>query len=188
MTSTTHPLDGPAADPPRDLSQDALYQEATRRHGRDLARFLAGYERDPARRQELLQDVHLALWQSFAAFRGQCSLRTWAYRIAHNVGATHIQRALRITDRDCVALEDIEDVVGADGVASTERQMDLARVYALIHRLGPVDREVMLLYLEDLDAAAIGEITGLSANNVATKVHRIKKMLALQMNAGEAQP
>ncbi len=87
-----------------------------------------------------------------------------------------------------MALEDIENVAGADGVAATERQMDLARVYALIHRLGPVDREVMLLYLEDLDAAAIGEITGLSANNVATKVHRIKKLLALQMNAGEAQP
>lgn len=189
MNTTTHPLDGPAADLSTGLSQDELYQEATRRHGRDLARFIAGYERDAARRQELLQDVHLALWQSFAAFRGQCSLRTWAYRIAHNTGATHIRRALRITDRDCVALEDIEDVIGGDdAVASTERRLDLERVYALIHRLAPVDREVMLLYLEGLDAAGIGEITGLSANNVATKVHRVKKLLALQMNAGEGQP
>lgn len=188
MTTTAHPLDGPSADVSPGLSQDELYQEAARRHGRDLARFIAGYERDAARRQELLQDVHLALWQSCATFRGQCSLRTWAYRVAHNVGATHIQRARRVTDRDCVALDEIEDVAGTDGVASAERRLDLERVHALIHRLGPVDREVMLLYLEDLDAASIGEITGLSANNVATKVHRIKKLLALQMNAGEAQP
>lgn len=189
MNATASSPDTLAADPPPALSQDALYQEAAQRHGRDLARFIAGYERDPARRQELLQDVHLALWQSFAAFRGQCSLRTWAYRIAHNTGATHIQRSLRITDRDCVALEDIVDIAGPDDSAgAVERRLDLERVYGLIHRLGPLDREVMLLYLEDLDAAGIGEITGLSANNVATKVHRIKKLLALQMNAGEAQP
>ena len=46
----------------------------------------------------------------------------------------------------------------------------------------------MLLYLEDLDAASIGDVTGLSARNVATKVHRIKKLLAAQMNGPEAQP
>ncbi len=166
------------------LTQDQLYVEAARRHGRDVARFVAGYERDLDKRQELLQEVHLALWQSFAGFRGQCSLRTWVYRIAHNTGATHIQRSLRVADRDGVGLEHIEDTaVGDDGVAATERRLDLERVFALIHRLAPVDREVMLLYLEDLDAAAIGEVTGLSAGNVATKVHRIKRLLAVQMNA-----
>lgn len=169
-------------------SQDELYQEATRRHGRDVARFVAGYERDLDKRQELLQEVHLALWQSFAGFRGQCSLRTWVYRIAHNTGATHIQRSLRTADRERLVLEDVEEtVVGDEGVASTERRLDLERVFALIHRLGPIDREVMLLYLEDLDAVAIGEITGLSASNVATKVHRIKKLLAVQLNTREAR-
>jgi len=169
------------------LDQDALYQESTRRHGRDIARFVAGYERDLAKRQELLQEVHLALWQSLASFRGQCALRTWVYRIAHNTGASHIQRDRRVADRGHLDLGDVEALAGDDAaIASTERRIDLERVYALIHRLGPMDREVMLLYLEDLDAAAIGEITGLSAANVATKVHRIKKLLAAQLNAKEA--
>ena len=48
--------------------------------------------RDPALRRELLQEVHLALWQSFANYQAQCSLRTWVYRVAHNVGVSHIQR------------------------------------------------------------------------------------------------
>ena len=45
----------------------------------------------------------------------------------------------------------------------------LARLRALIHRLKPVDRNVMLLYLEGLSAAAIGEVTGLSPANVAQR-------------------
>jgi RNA polymerase sigma-70 factor (ECF subfamily) len=48
----------------------------------------------------------------------------------------------------------------------------------MIHALKPPDAQVMLLYLEDLDAAAIGEITGLSAPAIATKIHRIKAVLA----------
>jgi RNA polymerase sigma-70 factor (ECF subfamily) len=171
------------------LSQDDAYLDAIDCHGRDIARFVAGYERDLAKRQELLQEVHVALWQSFAGFRAQCSLRTWVYRVAHNIGASHIQRSLKTAERHYVALEDVESIPSGDaGIESAERRLDLARVFVLIHRLQPIDREVMLLYLEDLDAASIGEVTGLSARNVATKVHRIKKLLAVQMNVTEIHP
>lgn len=170
--------------------QDALYRQTVCQYGPDIARFVAGYERDEARRQELLQDVHVALWQSFAGFRGQCGLRTWVYRVAHNVGASHIERARKVAERGYLGLDDAaaEAVIGDDtGIASAERRIDLQRIYALIHRLKPADREVMLLYLEDLDAAAIGEVTGLSARNVATKVHRIKAVLAQQLRVQEPQ-
>ncbi|HEY7807708.1 MAG TPA: sigma-70 region 4 domain-containing protein, partial [Croceibacterium sp.] len=49
---------------------------------------------------------------------------------------------------------------------------------ATIHRLKPADRQVMLLYLEDLTAAEIGEVTGLSAGAVAVRIHRLKALLA----------
>ena len=171
-------------DPHRpEAERDTDYHQAVAAHGRELARFVAGYERDPARRKELLQEVHVALWQSLAGFRGQCSLRTWAFRVAHNVGATHIQRSVRVAERDYLPLEEAESVLATDaGIDRTERRMELDRVMGLIHRLAPLDRQVMLLYLEDLDAATIGEATGLSARNVATKVHRIKALLAAQVN------
>jgi RNA polymerase sigma-70 factor (ECF subfamily) len=44
---------------------------------------------------------------------------------------------------------------------------------------------VILAYLEDMDAAAIGEITGLSPGNVAIKIHRIKNILSRRFRAGE---
>jgi RNA polymerase sigma-70 factor (ECF subfamily) len=165
-----------------DSSQDALYRQALAAHGAELARCCQGYERDPALRQELQQELHLALWQSLAAFRGECSLRTWVYRVAHNVGARHVQQ--HAGKGQMLELDEIEHLPDdrLDPV-HTERRLDLQRVLALVHRLAPLDRELMLLYLEELDAASIADITGLSARNVATKIHRIKALLARQLAA-----
>lgn len=171
-----------------DTGADHLYQQAIDNYGPDIARFAIGYERDDHRRQELLQEIHVTLWQSFANFKSQCSLRTWVYRVAHNVGVDHIQRSRKSLARDCIDLDDAQAVMDPSAdIALTDRRLDLQRLLALIHRLAPLDREVMLLYLEDLDAAGIGEITGISARNVATKVHRIKSLLASQLAAGGKQ-
>jgi len=165
------------------LSQESRYHAAVEIHGRDVARFVAGYEKDPARRQDLLQEVHVSLWQSLAGFRGQCSVRTWVYRVAHNTCVTHIQKSLRSLERQAVALDDIAD--RADDAADADlanRRLDLQRILAVVHSLKALDRQVMLLYLEDLDAAAIAEVTGLSAGNIATKIHRLKSLLAARLN------
>lgn len=177
MTASPSP-----AAPVAGTGQNERYRHAIAQYGADIARFAMGYERDAAKRQELLQEIHVALWQSFATYQEQCSLRTWAYRVAHNVGTTHIQRTFRMADRIRLDLDEAEQVADErDSIADTERRMDMQRLLALIHRLAPLDREVMLLYLEDLDAAAIGDVTGLSARNVATKIHRIKALLARQL-------
>jgi RNA polymerase sigma-70 factor (ECF subfamily) len=160
-------------------TSQALYLDAVGKYGRDIARFVAGYERDSAVRQELLQEVHLALWQSFAGFAHQCSLRTWVYRVAHNVGASHVRRAMRRPEQAGVSLDEVALRIDENAdIGLTDRRIDLERIMALVHALGGVDREVMLLYLEDLDAAGIADVTGLSAGNVATKIHRIKALLA----------
>jgi RNA polymerase sigma-70 factor (ECF subfamily) len=61
----------------------------------------------------------------------------------------------------------------------------LARIHTLIATLRQPDRSVMLLHLEGLDAAAIGAVTGLSANHVAVKLHRIRTMLARHFASGD---
>ena len=65
-------------------SQDDQYRDAAAGFGPALDRLACAYEADPDIRRDLLQDIHLALWRSFANFDGRCSLRTWVYRIAHN--------------------------------------------------------------------------------------------------------
>jgi RNA polymerase sigma-70 factor (ECF subfamily) len=161
----------------RDDRRDALYDEAVRTCGDALQRLARGYAADPDRRRDLLQDIHVALWRSLASFDGQCSLRTWIYRVAHNTAISLVVRR-RDVERRLIALDDLE--LGADDIdadRALDEQRARERLQALIQSLTPIDREVMLLYLEGLDAATIAEITGVSAGNVATKVHRIKRVL-----------
>ncbi|ANP47730.1 RNA polymerase sigma factor [Candidatus Viadribacter manganicus] len=158
--------------------QDARYLEATVAHGRALQRLASATEANPERRRDLLQDMHVALWRSFASFDGRCSVRTWVYRVAHNVAASHVDREQR-TRAPFVPLEDIEHLPSAQNLsAEVEESEALSRLNAIIRRLGPPDRQIITLYLEGLDAASIAEITGLSAGAVATRVSRLKTHLA----------
>jgi RNA polymerase sigma-70 factor, ECF subfamily len=154
------------------------YDNAIVEFGASLARLAAAYELDRAQQQDLLQEIHLALWRSFATFRNQCSLRTWVYRVAHNTAATHVRRQMRAGASRLVSLEELEDVPGqSDAERSLDESSVLGKLTALIQRLRPLDRDVMLLYLEGTSASAIGEVTGLSPANVAQKIHRTKKVL-----------
>ena len=160
-------------------SCDDLYEEAIRAHGAALDRLARAYEAHPEGRRDLLQEIHVALWRSFASYDARCSLRTWVYRVAHNVGASHVARDRRVKTRPLVSLDSIEIApMSSDTEATLNRQIALQRLFELIYDLKPIHRQVLLLFLEGFDAAAIAEVTGISAGNVATKIHRIKRVLA----------
>ena len=161
------------------MDQDARYTAAARSFGAAIERLARGYEADAELRRDLTQEIHTALWRSFAYFEDQCSERSWVYRVAHNVAVTHIMTRRRLKPEALAGLDEIEALAApADTEAETDQRRIVARLLATIHRLKPADRQVMLLYLEDLTAAEIGEVTGLSAGAVAVRIHRIKALLA----------
>ena len=167
------------------LDRDGRYAEAAAVYGTALVRLARAYEPDNERRRDLLQEIHVALWRSFEGFDGHCSLRTWVYRVAHNTATSVVSRP-RARRPKLVGLEEVEATTAqAD---DWERELDdrlaMGRLLELIQRLEPLDRQVILLYLEGVEATAIGEVTGLSAANVATKVHRIKRLLARRFSGG----
>lgn len=156
-------------------------------YGAALERLARAYETDVDRCRDLLQDIHVALWQSLSRFEGRCSLRTWVYRVAHNVATSQAIRR-RTNAPTLVGLDELDQTPAAgDADRDLDAHRALERLQALVHRLKPLDRQVMLLYLEGIDAASIGEVTGLSAGNVATKVHRIKAVLARRFHEGGAR-
>ena len=167
--------------------QDHLYQEAAASYATALERLARGYEADPDRRRDLLQEIHLALWQSLAGFDARCSLRTWLYRVAHNVATSHVIREHRLNLRTLVGIEALEALPAKNDQreSNIDRHHALEKLLRLIHQLNPLDRQIMLSYLEDMDAASIAEITGISPGNVATKIHRIKNTLANKFHEGE---
>lgn len=160
-------------------SQDELYHEAAQAFGPAIARLAKGYEADAELARDLTQEIHAALWRSMAYYEGQCSLRSWIYRIAHNVAVTHIQRSRRARKGRFETLDAIDELAAPDNPEEETGESRLvARLMATIHRLAPADRQVMLLYLEDLSAAEIGDVTGLSASAVGSRIHRLKALLA----------
>jgi RNA polymerase sigma-70 factor (ECF subfamily) len=171
----------------RTQTQDDLYQKAAQEYGAVLARMVCAYEADPDLRRDLSQEMHLALWRSLGKFNGRCSLRTWIYRVAHNVATSHVLRQVRgkrITSA-FLSLEEAETRAGDENVEiSADRSQALDRLFALIQRLEPLDRQVIMAYLEDLDAESISEVTGLSTANVWSKIHRIKNVLIRRFPRG----
>jgi RNA polymerase sigma-70 factor, ECF subfamily len=167
------------------VRQDDLYQEAAATYGAALDRLLRAYEADPDKRRDLGQEIHLALWRSFAGWNQQCSLRTWVYRVAHNVATSHVIRQRRANAQTLLSLEELEHLPdSSENGAAADAHQALERLLSLIHSLKAQDRQVIFSYLEGMDAASIGEITGLSPENVATRIHRIKKVLARRFQEG----
>jgi RNA polymerase sigma-70 factor (ECF subfamily) len=159
-------------------AKNELYARAAAEWGRMLDRLAAGYEADPDKRRDLRQEIHLQLWRSFEAFDGRCSLKTWTLRVAHNTAASYVIREQRVNAK-LVSFEEIERALeSVDPPRDIDRERTLRDVQQVILKLKPLDRQIIISYLEGLDAASIGEITGLTAANISMKICRIKKILA----------
>ena len=135
-------------------SQDDLYRDAADKYGSALERLARAYEADPEKRRDLVQEIHFQLWRSFQRFDARCSLRTWIYRVAHYVASSHVLRERRIFS-NLVSLEELELLPDKDhGPVAADRHMNLERLSMLIHQLKPLDRQVIVSYLEGMDSAA----------------------------------
>ena len=163
-----------------------MYEQAVSQFGNSLTRLLRGYEADRDKRRDLGQEIHFQLWRSLGAFDERCSLRTWVFRVAHNTAASHVAREKRASR----VLAGLEEIDIPSGELNQETRLDQGRqletLAALIQQLKPLDRQVIICYLEELDARSIAEITGLSSTSVAMKIHRIKKILEQQFPGGAA--
>ncbi len=87
--------------------QEEYWRQTAREYGAALERLAWAYEPDADRRRDLLQEIHLALWRSFENFDARCSLRTWIYRVAHNVAISRVTRRRRRIEPVFVTLEEI---------------------------------------------------------------------------------
>ena len=134
-------------NPGQAAGQEQRYAEAAATFGPALERLARAYERDADRCRDLLQEIHVALWRSLARFDGRCSLRTWVYRVAHNTATSKVLRA-RTNAPTIVALDEESIAAGGSEDQVLDRRRALERLHGLIRQHRPLDRQVMLLYLE----------------------------------------
>ena len=124
-------------------------------------------------RGDLIQDMILELWRAYPRFDDRASFSTWMHRVAMNVAiSSHRSEGRRI--RDAVPLDEFGiDLAGADAVIDAE-DAELRALHQLIAQLPPVDRAMVLLFLEGYGYGEIGEMVGIGASNVGTRLNRIK--------------
>lgn len=159
------------------------YDRMLREHGLALRRVAATYEADPARREDLFQDICLALWQALPRFREEASERTFAFRIAHNRGLTHGWRARGSAAADLEEVEEMPDPRRdpESELCEGERR---DRLRDSVRRLPLAARQVVVLSLEGLSQREIGEVLGITENNVAVRLTRARKMLRQALDEG----
>jgi RNA polymerase sigma factor (sigma-70 family) len=162
------------------------FEHLLREH-RGIVYKVAGiYSRSAADRDDLMQEIGAQLWRSFGSYDGaRAKFSTWMYRIALNVAISQARRE-RWSDADRFEPLDshLLDTVGG-GEPIQEPDERLRVLYEFIGRLDPLNRALILLYLEDRSYTEIAEILGISETNVATKISRIKQTLRGQMVGAE---
>ena len=155
-------------------------------HGALVRRVASTYERDPAAREDLLQEILLALWRALPRFRGESSERTFVLRVAHNRALTHAfrrrPRGVPLAEADAVP----------DPHPGPERSATLAqrreRLLGALHRLPLAVRQILSLALEGLSGAEIAALLGITENNANVRLSRARRALRAELERGGELP
>jgi RNA polymerase sigma factor (sigma-70 family) len=144
-------------------------------NGPALARLAASYTNTLADRDDLLQEIAIAVWQALGRFRGECSERTFLFRIAHNRGIAWLAR------RRSSFVEAGQEIDAPDPAPDPEaglaQSQTADRLRRAIHRLPLAYRQVIVLTLEGSGYGEIAEVLGISETNVGARLTRARQML-----------
>lgn len=139
-------------------------------------RISQAYQPDADDRADLLQEMIFQLWRSYPSFREQSQFSTWMYRVCLNTALAYQRTAQKKKIEPLMAHhEQVPDP------PSDERQDQINRLFDAIATLSPLNKAIVLLYLDELSYEEIATITGLSKNNVSVRLVRIKKELESHM-------
>ena len=140
-----------------------------------LVRFAASFERNRHERDDLVQDIMLAVWQALPGFRGEASLKTFIIGVAHRRCASHVMRAVSRPRHEELDEHWIDDRPGPDMAAGRNQQQ--GRLLAALRQLPAGQRQLVLLALEGMRYDEIAALLGISENNVGVRLNRAKAAL-----------
>jgi RNA polymerase sigma factor (sigma-70 family) len=160
-----------------DAAQQQRFMELLQAHRGIVYKVAGSFSRSAADRDDLVQEICMQLWRSFPRFDARLTYSTWMYRVALNVAISAFRR---VSKDDAVRFEPLDEVhleAIAAGETDARQEARFEAMHALIGRLAPLDRALILLYLDDRSYADMGEVLGISETNVATKINRIKQRM-----------
>jgi RNA polymerase sigma-70 factor (ECF subfamily) len=161
-------------------STEERFRRLLQDYGPAIERLAGAYEPEPNERLDLMQEIALALWRALPKFRGECSEKTFIYRIAQNRGLSHRWRR-RARGARIVGLHDVHSEI-PDPRSQADLPVALSRIgreelLSAVQRLPDLQRDVVVLSLEGLSNGEIGEVLGISDGNVAVRLTRARAAL-----------
>lgn len=158
----------------RDNARETLerrFADIIRDYDSMIMRICFGYSRTAAEFADLHQDALINIWQGLPGFKGDSSLKTWIYRVTLNTCVSTVRSERRRVTQ--TALDDFYNLVDEDA----DRRRLVSEMHDCISKLTPVDKAIMLLWLDDFSYDEIAATVGLGRNTVASRLRRAKEKL-----------
>lgn len=145
------------------------FADIMRKHGAVINRVCLMYVDAGNSFEDLRQEALINIWRGIPGFRGQSSETTWIYRCTVNSCLTCIRAGKKHSGH--VSLDDAINIVAGDDPVNQE---NLRQMYWVISKLNTFDKSLILMWLDGQPYSHIAAVAGISEQNVATRLHRIK--------------
>lgn len=153
---------------------DQEFLELVNRYQPVLHRVCRMYADGVEDRRDLFQEMLFQLWRSYGSFQGRSSFGTWLYRIALNTAISAMRKERKKPEQLEFDEQTAPQPKPSDSLREAER---IDRLHRAIGKLNPIDRALVMLYLDDLSYREMADILGLSETHVGAKLNRIKTRL-----------
>jgi RNA polymerase sigma-70 factor (ECF subfamily) len=154
--------------------KEVAFEELLRTHRAIIFKIVSTYCWQPEDRADLAQEIAAQLWLAWPRYDpSRSAFTTWMYRIAFNVAISFVRKEVRHRRVSVPLDEEVHDTATTI-FASTVDEDRVARLQRFIERQPPLDRALLLLYLDEKPQKEIAEILGLTQTNISTKIGRLK--------------
>lgn len=160
--------------------RDGQFRELLERHRGIVFKVANSYARSAQDREDLAQEIAVQLWRAFPKYDGARAFSTWMYRVALNVAISHLRERSRYESHHEALDIAVHDAAASD--AAPDADARIRELHRCMARLDPLDRALLVLYLDERSQRDIAEILGISETNVATKIGRLKERLRNDMS------
>ena len=169
---------------PEGESEALRFDRLLAANGPALLRLASSYTNASSDRDDLFQDIAMALWQALPRFRGECSERTFLFRVAHNRAIDYLRRRRALTTPlDETEAEPRDSRPNPETGLAHEQQG--RRLHQAIHRLPVTYRQIITLVLEEMSYSEIAEVLGVTETNVGVRLNRARQLLRKLLEEGQ---
>jgi len=175
------------SSPSDTLDHHQIFSEWMTAHEKLLRHIINGFEAKPAIQDELFQEIALNIWRALPKFRQESSSKTFVARIAHNILATHVAKAVKTVkaDQDIneISIDEQTDHHQSTPYQQLDQQQRQQKLASAIRRLTLEQQQVITLALEGMSYQEIADVLAITTNLVGVRLQRAKAALMQLLEA-----